>query len=269
MSEQMKKITTRVTLIILSAISAFMMFLPAYNISASAFGRKESISISGMTAFTGKVKGMEIFDSMSWMMLCLILPIVVIVLLVLKKYEDDLTAKITAGATGVNMFFWIIYVMTISGHDSIREAREELSGYGSFGVKVSIGPSFWFYLNVIIMALTIALAVFVILKKADMEQEITEVCKNLTNSVASKTGKASNGADAVTSEPVAEKMTESGRCPLCGGAINADSRFCPNCGAMVEAPEEEKKEDVIFCSGCGNKLPADAVFCEECGTKVK
>ena len=49
-------------------------------------------------------------------------------------------------------------------------------------------------------------------------------------------------------------------CPKCGEEIEANAKFCENCGEKLEAK---------FCSNCGEKLKANAKFCSKCGTKVE
>lgn len=58
----------------------------------------------------------------------------------------------------------------------------------------------------------------------------------------------------------ADKAPEGKSCPSCGKTVNANSKFCPECGAKM--PEAK------FCANCGNKLSAGAKFCPECGTKI-
>jgi hypothetical protein len=48
-------------------------------------------------------------------------------------------------------------------------------------------------------------------------------------------------------------------CPECNTPLAANVKFCPQCGAGVEAKH---------CSQCGAKLDPTAKFCGECGTKV-
>ncbi len=50
------------------------------------------------------------------------------------------------------------------------------------------------------------------------------------------------------------------KCHECGGAISANSPFCPLCGHQL----------VIFsqCVNCGKNLPPSAQFCPRCGTAV-
>lgn len=51
-------------------------------------------------------------------------------------------------------------------------------------------------------------------------------------------------------------------CTNCGASITVDSKFCNQCGAVVESQES------IFCAYCGEKLDADATFCKNCGRRL-
>jgi membrane protease subunit (stomatin/prohibitin family) len=49
-------------------------------------------------------------------------------------------------------------------------------------------------------------------------------------------------------------------CPACQAPLAKNARFCPECGAKIQAKR--------FCVECGAKLAANARFCPECGTKA-
>lgn len=51
-------------------------------------------------------------------------------------------------------------------------------------------------------------------------------------------------------------------CPNCKHKLNAESKFCPECGTKIEVAKNK------FCSECGAKLESGVKFCSECGTKV-
>jgi DNA-directed RNA polymerase subunit M/transcription elongation factor TFIIS len=55
--------------------------------------------------------------------------------------------------------------------------------------------------------------------------------------------------------------TRRATCPQCGKPIDANAKFCPECGAKLQSS--------AFCSECGAKIPAGAKFCPECGAKTK
>ncbi len=49
-------------------------------------------------------------------------------------------------------------------------------------------------------------------------------------------------------------------CPTCSAPLAAGAKFCPECGAKINAEKH--------CTECGAKLAPGAKFCAECGTKA-
>jgi hypothetical protein len=50
-------------------------------------------------------------------------------------------------------------------------------------------------------------------------------------------------------------------CAGCRAQVAAGAKFCPECGAKIEAPKGR------FCSECGAEVAASAKFCAGCGAK--
>ena len=63
-------------------------------------------------------------------------------------------------------------------------------------------------------------------------------------------------------EPVQEQQKI--KCAKCGADLDANSRFCNQCGA----PVEQQEVSTITCPVCGATLSADSKFCNSCGTKL-
>lgn len=53
------------------------------------------------------------------------------------------------------------------------------------------------------------------------------------------------------------------RCPKCNAVVDANAKFCPQCGAPITRPEAP-----TVCPKCGTKLPPGAKFCPTCGEKI-
>lgn len=49
-------------------------------------------------------------------------------------------------------------------------------------------------------------------------------------------------------------------CPQCNAPLEKNVKFCPECGAKIQA--------AAHCTNCGAKLPQGAKFCAECGHKA-
>jgi hypothetical protein len=58
-------------------------------------------------------------------------------------------------------------------------------------------------------------------------------------------------------------------CASCGTTpLQADQKFCPNCGAAAPVPQPTPAQTgTRFCISCGAKIPAAATFCGTCGAK--
>jgi membrane protease subunit (stomatin/prohibitin family) len=48
-------------------------------------------------------------------------------------------------------------------------------------------------------------------------------------------------------------------CPKCNAPLANNAKFCPECGAAIQAEK--------FCSNCGVKIKPGIKFCPDCGTK--
>lgn len=48
-------------------------------------------------------------------------------------------------------------------------------------------------------------------------------------------------------------------CPSCNAPLSANVKFCPECGAKIQAK--------AFCSECGAEISPGVKFCPECGAK--
>lgn len=72
-------------------------------------------------------------------------------------------------------------------------------------------------------------------------------------------GNAAGNMDNVMSTKANKK-----ECPRCHAEINADLKFCPECGA--DTREETKPQ--AKCSACGATFAAGTKFCPECGKKI-
>ena len=49
-------------------------------------------------------------------------------------------------------------------------------------------------------------------------------------------------------------------CPSCGAKTRGSNKFCPECGASLQAK--------LICSKCGNEAEPGTKFCPECGNKL-
>ncbi len=61
------------------------------------------------------------------------------------------------------------------------------------------------------------------------------------------------------------------KCPFCGAAITANTKFCPSCGKEIPraALPPPAPQLPTVCPNCGAKIPEGAKFCPQCGEEIK
>ena len=64
---------------------------------------------------------------------------------------------------------------------------------------------------------------------------------------------------------------QSVKCSQCGANLNADAKFCPQCGTRIEPPVSEAAEapQSRVCPGCGAEVAQGMKFCSQCGARVE
>jgi membrane protease subunit (stomatin/prohibitin family) len=60
----------------------------------------------------------------------------------------------------------------------------------------------------------------------------------------------------------AQPQTSFVSCPKCQASVPQGSKFCPNCGNTMAAPQ------TTACPNCGKPVSIGAKFCPECGQKI-
>jgi membrane protease subunit (stomatin/prohibitin family) len=57
-------------------------------------------------------------------------------------------------------------------------------------------------------------------------------------------------------------------CPKCHARVPQSQRFCGTCGFDTEKKQEAEKEISLTCSSCGGAIEKNTKFCPECGRKI-
>lgn len=280
---------------VLSLLCIIFVFCPSFLVSCS--GQKVNVSV--MTAVSGvSVYGEKVVDPYPIMLVCLLIPIVMLVLLFIKKFTDNKTALIISICSIVDFVIWLVFRV------SVKKIAEE--NYCEFKTTV------WFVINMIVLILVILLSALVVMKKMQMDTDLimvfsgggtqdalNQMSATMSQMSSAVTQLAGNVASNISNK--AQKENAIGFCSKCGSPIYYGCKFCTSCGTPVpesmiaeaeaakkaaeEAAEEaarkaaeeaarkeeEKKEmeRPLFCQQCGAKLSADAIFCESCGTKIE
>lgn len=95
-------------------------------------------------------------------------------------------------------------------------------------------------------------------EESQREQPVFTQPKSSDSSESKIISVEQNGASEISRENI--------KCPSCSSIIEADDRFCPNCGTAVAAINQPQTD--IKCPNCGTENTLDAKFCENCGRKL-
>lgn len=240
MEENKSFFTARKVLRALSAICIILFFCPACLVSCSG----QTISISAMTAVKGmSMYGEKIVEPHPIMLICLALPIVALVVLFLKTWQDKRTSLVTLICSVVDILVWFIF------KSAVKSTAEE--NYCSF--KVTAG----FVFDVIVLLLMICLAVLVLIGKLKMDDDLLKILsgdstQKALNQMTEKVGQISNtvtqiAGNVVTNINTTNKNEYIGFCAKCGAGIEYGCKFCVGCGtpvpeSMIAEAEKAKRE---------------------------
>lgn len=109
---------------------------------------------------------------------------------------------------------------------------------------------------------------------AAFDEQLSEYCASIQASLEA-IAELQSQIDALKA-PKEEEAPAVPTCPACGVQVAEDAKFCPSCGAKLEAPapaqepaEEAKEEPAqVQCPECEAMNPAGTNFCSGCGTKL-
>ena len=274
---------------VLSALCIIFVFCPAFLVSCSG----EDIEVSVMTAVKGlSAYGETVSEPSPIMLVCLILPILILVVLSLKKIDSKKAALITMGCTIADVIVWLLF------KTAVKEMAEE--NYCDFKVTG------WYYINFVALLIMIVISLLIVINKLRMETdflggfsnaEVKSTLKQMSNSVGQMSETVSQIAGGVVSTIKEKSVKEDliGYCSKCGKPIVYGCKFCMACGTAVpenilaeaEAAKKEEQErlaaetikndsveqtndvETQVCSQCGAILENDSIFCENCGTKIE
>ena len=93
--------------------------------------------------------------------------------------------------------------------------------------------------------------------------DIESAVESFKNVMASQETPASAPvATTSVAAPTVPTNVEEIECPNCHAKLNANSKFCPECGNKIEIKKP------AFCTQCGEPVAPGAKFCANCGAKV-
>jgi len=108
-------------------------------------------------------------------------------------------------------------------------------------------------------------------------QAIVDAAKNPSGGAGAMTGigvglGAGVSVGSVMGGQMAQGMAQgqTRSCPSCASIIPLNSKFCPNCGATLAAPQTAGPSGTKpkFCPECGTSVGTDVKFCPNCGKQL-
>lgn len=221
MEEKLSKSTVRMAMKMLALLGILFVFLPSFVVSCAG----EKVNVNVMTAVKGvEANGTVISEPNLIMLLCLIIPIAVIVLLTVQKFNESQTSIIILASMAVDFIIWLVF------RSKVKELAE--SSYCEFKTTI------WFFLNMLGMLLMIALAVLVMLRKLALDTPLKDVLKNLNVDgivkIQKKDSEAMDMNQAQPEDSAASNEEQLRFCTECGAKLSSEARFCVKCGAKVE-----------------------------------
>lgn len=220
----------------LSILCLVFVFCPAFLVSCS--GQTKDISV--LTAIGGvSSMGEQVVEPHPIMLIALLLPIVMIVVLFLKRFEGNSATKITVVAGAIDLIVWLVF------RSSVKKFAEE--NYCEFKTTG------WFALNIIVHLAIIVLSALVVTNKAQMEMNLVTAfsgdgTKDTLERMTSAVSQMSSAIVQMAGNKTPQNKTDIiGYCAKCGDAIEYGSRFCNSCGtpvpeSMIEEAEKARKE---------------------------
>lgn len=220
-------LTVKNVLRALTILGIIFVFCPSFLVSCSG----EDVNVSVMTAVGGvKVYGERVVDPNPIMLICLVLPIVALVFLLIRKFNDRKTAGVILGCTAADLIIWFIF------RTAVKNYAEE--NYCTFKTTP------WFVINVIVMIIVILISAIVVAGKLQMETDL----------IAVVTGKGSQ--EALDQMSAAVSQMSGAVTKMAGKVVN-------------NINNKPKKENIIgYCAKCGSPIEYGCKFCTSCGTAV-
>lgn len=230
-------------------------FCPSFLVSCSG----QTMKISSLDVVKGiKFGNQEVYSGKPEALLLFVVPIVIFVILTIKKPEEKIAKISVTLASVVHFIAWLIFTGEIYDYAQ----SEQCSIKTTFYYKGNI-----FFQGVLILFM-ISLYVFKLpVYESTLGGYITAVKKKFNRTTIN---------DAVTkvTNVVSKKPDIVGYCEECGEPIIRGQKFCMNCGAnvafasMSEEPEVKADTNELVCKNCGKKLQPGQNFCIECGAPV-
>lgn len=257
------KFTVKNVLRALSLLAIIFVFCPSFLVSCSG----QKIDVSVMTAVGGMpVYGERGVNPYPGMLVCLLIPVGIFVLLLLRKFTDKKTAGIILGSTAIDLVIWLIFRSTVK-----TIAENKFCSFKTTG---------WFVLNVIALLIIILLTILIIVNKVQMNTDLvtaftgggTQTALNQMSSAVSQMSNAVSQMAGDVADNISKKAQKGnviGYCSKCGTPIVRGYKFCTSCGTPVpesmlkDVDGKDSENKIEFNSEQQNKEESEKVSSDE------
>lgn len=222
--------TVRNLMAILSALSIIFVFCPAISMSSYSVTIFDVNSAMNIISSYASALGQSVNVPTFLLYLCLIAPIVVLVFLFLKKFDEKTNTIIILSSMAVDLLIWIFFYSTVNRY--MENLTSQLKATATYK------------LNVFVVLIIIVCALLILLKKIAYGTDLTTIFNlNNTKAVVQQNSNAATKVSVSTSNTL-PKQDIIGYCYKCGSAIEYGNKFCTSCGTPVSASMIAEAEDL-------------------------
>lgn len=216
--------TARQVLRVLSLVCLIVVFCPMFLVSCS----EQTMNVSVVSAVSGtKAYGEYLINPHPELLICFLLPAAILVILFIRNIAETVVALVTAVCGIIDLVVWIIFAV------AVQNAAKE--SYCEFRVTG------WYIVNLILLVFIILISILVLARLLQLDGDLSVFMQNRNSPVPDKRIPTQwkppinsgppighNGIDTINRTAVQPRF-----CIKCGHQMDADSRFCPACGAQA------------------------------------
>lgn len=223
-------LTVRNLMALLSALSIIFVFCPAISMDSYSVTIFDVNSAMNVISSYASALGQSVNAPTVLLYLCLIAPIVVLVFLFLKKFDDKTNTTIILVSMAVDLLVWIFFASTVNRY--MQNLTSEL--------KTTVT----YKLNVVSILLIIVCALLLLLEKIAYGTDLTTIFNsNNAKAVMKQASNTANKVSASISNTI-PKRDIIGYCYKCGAPIEYGNKFCTSCGTPVSQSMIAEAEDL-------------------------
>ena len=241
-------LTVRNLMAILSALSIIFVFCPAISMDSYSVTIFDVNSAMNVISSYASALGQSVNAPTVLLYLCLIAPIVVLVFLFLKKFDDKTNTIVILVSMAVDLLIWIFFYSTVNRY--MQNLTRELKTTATYK------------LNVFSVLFIIICALLILLKKIAYGTDLTTIFNS--NNAKAVIQQASNTATKVSTS-ISKSIPKKdiiGYCYKCGAPIEYGNKFCTSCGTPVSQSMIAEAEDL-------KKVEAEKKVKEEAEAKAE